>query len=332
MTINHFLSCDWGTSNFRLRLVALPDLNVLAEVSSEQGVSVLDKSWKEQKSADDAARYRFYTDVLKDHVGKLAGKTNVPVAGLRIVISGMATSTIGFVNLPYKGLPVMLDGSDLATKILPTYDQLAHDVVLISGVRSDDDVMRGEETQLIGCLTPDIAAHGGRQLIIHPGTHSKHMYIEAGQLTDFKTFMTGEAFKIFTTHGILRDNIVAGDLTEESLRHFINGVEYAQEAPLLHALFRTRTNDLFGQLSKEHNYHFLSGLLIGTELSILKEEHLNISLCCGPAMYGQYVAALQVLGLSDRVNILPPEWEEGSVVRGQATVLKRLMTKESEEG
>ena len=61
-----------------------------------------------------------------------------------VVISGMASSTIGLRELPYKPLPFAADGSDLVAEILaPTVD-FKHATLLISGVSSTDDVMRGE--------------------------------------------------------------------------------------------------------------------------------------------------------------------------------------------
>jgi 2-dehydro-3-deoxygalactonokinase len=37
----HFISCDWGTTNFRLRVVETNNLAVLAEYASDLGVKAL---------------------------------------------------------------------------------------------------------------------------------------------------------------------------------------------------------------------------------------------------------------------------------------------------
>lgn len=321
----HFFSCDWGTSNFRLRLVSHADLRVVEEFSSEKGVGVLVKAWGEKGVENEEARIRFYTDVLRDGVEKLKAHMGSPLKDVPVIISGMASSTIGLVNLPYQSLPIPTDGSGLKTRFFEPSGEFQHSILLISGLCSNDDVMRGEETQLIGCMTPEMEAYQGEQLIIHPGTHSKHITLQGGQITGFKTYMTGETFKLFSTHGIFRDNVVAGELDETSMRGFEQGVRDASAAPLLHAAFKVRTNDLFERLGKEENYHYLSGLLIGTELQALSDvKDIKMYLCSGPSLHTPYSAAMRVLGLDKKVEIFLPEWEECAVVRGQAKVLNRL--------
>ncbi len=41
MPIHPFISVDWGTTNFRLRLVEIPTLNILEERTSPHGVKHL---------------------------------------------------------------------------------------------------------------------------------------------------------------------------------------------------------------------------------------------------------------------------------------------------
>ncbi len=319
----HFLSCDWGTTNFRLRLVRRDDGAVLHETSDDKGVSDLAKAWGAKQSQDEAARTQFYTDVLRDGVRALEAAAGGTLAGLPVVISGMASSTIGLLELPYAPIPAALDGTGFRTGFLKSLPGFSHPVLLISGLCSEVDVMRGEETQLAGCLTPEMERAEMPLLVIHPGTHAKHMVVERGVLTGFRTFMTGELFKLFSTHGILRDNVTASDFDAAAQEPFGQGVRDAQEAPLLHAAFRVRTNDLFGRFDKGANYQYLSGLLIGTELQTLQDRTERMYLCSGPALHGPYSAALRVLGLHNRVTVFPAEWEEGAVVRGQAKVLAR---------
>ncbi len=319
----HFLSCDWGTTNFRLRLATADGAQVLAEAESDKGVSNLQKTWKEGGVQDEAARLRFYTDVLRDATRELQSRAGQGLQNLPVVISGMASSTLGLINLPYQSLPVPVDGSGFRTHRIGASEDFPHDILLISGLQHrEQDVMRGEETQLVGCLTPEMETHSGDQLIIHPGTHAKHITVSGGEITGFKTFMTGEFFKILSTHGILRDNVVINGFSDAALSPFEQGVQASLQQPLLHAAFRVRTNDLFARFSKEENYHYLSGLLIGTELQTLRDSGPEKKyLCAGPSLHAPYTAALRVLGLDEKVKSLPPEWEEGSVVRGQAKVL-----------
>lgn len=322
----YFLSCDWGTTNFRLRLVAHDDNKprVLHEVETEEGVKDLAAAWKEKDIADEAARKTFYTDVLRRAAGELKVQAPIDFDSLPIVISGMASSNLGLANLPYQKLPVSTDGSGFHTETFPATDAFPHPILLISGLRTDDDVMRGEETQLIGCLTPEMKEHSGEQLVIHPGTHAKHITVQAGRITAFRTFMTGETFKLYSTYSVLAGSVEEGPLDAAAMPHFEAGVQASQNEPLLHALFSVRTADLFARRNKRENLHYLSGLLIGAELGTLRtDDGVRKYLCAGPSLHTLYTAALRVLRLDEKIESLPPEWEEGSVVRGQAMVLAK---------
>src|SRR5262245_12577368 len=100
----------------------------------------------------------------------------------------MASSSIGMIEVPYKETQFKADGSDLKVKKIDRSKDFEHDTFIISGARTNNDVMRGEETQLAGCKdTGD-----KKSLYIFPGTHSKHILVKKGIAVSFKTFMTGE--------------------------------------------------------------------------------------------------------------------------------------------
>src|SRR5690606_26241077 len=61
------------------------------------------------------------------------------------------------------------------------------------------DVMRGEETEIIGHL----AAGGTDGLFVLPGTHSKWARTQGGRLTGFHSCMTGEVFALLRRDSIL---------------------------------------------------------------------------------------------------------------------------------
>ncbi len=65
----------------------------------------------------------------------------------------MASSSIGMKELPYARLPFALDGGHVQLMYFREERVFPHEIMLISGVKSDHDVMRGEETQLIGLGT-----------------------------------------------------------------------------------------------------------------------------------------------------------------------------------
>lgn len=315
----HFLSCDWGTTAFRLRLVERGNLEILAEASSKEGNAATAELWK-QANQPPEQRVAFYLAVVRPHVLALEAAVKTSLANVPVVISGMASSTIGLLELPYKSLPFAVDGSDLRTEtIAPTAD-FPHATLLISGVKSADDVMRGEEVQLVGCR---FAATPKEELFLHPGTHAKHVRVQYGQAVALRTYMTGEFFSLLSTKGILAASVEAGgELADDNnTAWFEEGVRASQGATLLHNAFLVRTNDLFKQATKTENYFYLSGLLIGSECQeLLAHLPARITLAGEPALVAHYSAALRVLGIAGRCPVRTKTAEEVTL-HGQLAVL-----------
>jgi 2-dehydro-3-deoxygalactonokinase len=297
---NLFLSCDWGTSSFRLRLIDAYGLKVLAEVSNTEGNASLFQKWK-ATGAEIDSRKDFYLSFLKENIDKVSAQFNENLDGLPIIISGMASSTVGMQELPYKELPFSLNGADLKTVHFPVTANFPHPFTLVSGVCSQDDVIRGEEIQLVGCQ-PDKRLK--EQVFIIPGTHSKHVFTVDDKVVDFSTYMTGELFSLLSGHSILSTTVEKqGALTtEENTKSFKQGVLDSFKANLLHSLFWVRTNQLFNKLSKESNYYYLSGLLIGTELKELKGTEKAITLLSSGILSESYLLALETLDLTKQVS------------------------------
>ena len=226
-----------------------------------------------------------------------------------IVISGMAGSSIGWKELPYARLPFRLDGSDAVV------NEIEPDTFLISGVRSEDDVMRGEETELLGLEI-------GREeaVAILPGTHSKHCVLRNGAMVSFRTFMSGELHALLGSHGILRQSVGPG--WDEAA--FLEGIDASIREPLTSSLFKVRTRSLLHGKSPESNGSFLSGLLIGSELSALPEG-VPLILAAAGSIASPYRLAFRALGLEGRSRILREEESAALAVRGQRKILERCV-------
>lgn len=315
-----FLSCDWGTSSFRLRLVEREGLKILAETSSKEGNAATAKLWKEANQPPEQ-RMAFYLAILQKHLKTLEETAKTTLNDVPVVISGMASSTIGMLELPYKDLPFATDGTDLATKLIEPTDDFKHPILLISGVRSEDDVMRGEEVQLVGCR---FEATAQEQLFLHPGTHAKHVLVHRGQAVSLKTYMTGEQFSLFSKNSILAASVEEGGKLEEGRNRqwFEQGVRDSQRANLLHNAFLVRTNELFKKATKRENYFYLSGLLIGSECyDLVLSPPASIVLAGEAVLVAHYGAALQELGIADSCPIQIKTAEEVTL-NGQLAVLK----------
>lgn len=312
--MNTFLGCDWGTSSFRLTL-ATWDGVVEGVVNNNNGIAATFQKWKEH-SGSESGRVEYYLNVIREGIAEAEGRFGVDLHGMPIVISGMATSSIGMINVPYGNIPFSLDGSDLVVHRLDADGKFSHPVYLISGVRSEDDVMRGEETQLVGVA--DDRALKGEHLYIFPGTHSKHIRAVDGRAVGFTTFMTGEFFEVLSKKSILADSVSEDGalLHRDNLDSFREGVLEGSRNNILNSAFHVRTRSLLGARAKEANYYFLSGLLIGSELGGLSQSAVTV--IGGEFILACYEEALRVLGVSG-VTIADGAQ---AVVRGQSRIIR----------
>lgn len=178
------------------------------------------------------------------------------------VACGMIGSRQGWVEAPYVDCPASL--AALSDRLVQApLDALA----IVPGVMTRDtagipDVMRGEETQLLGAVSPEASG----VLAVLPGTHSKWARVEHGRIVDFTTFMTGELYAILIDHSML--GRLAGHEPGRFAREpFTRGVARGlDDGELLHDLFGARTLSLCGELASDDVADWLSGLLIGREI------------------------------------------------------------------
>lgn len=174
---------------------------------------------------------------------------------------GMIGSRQGWVEAPYVECPASL------TALADCVVRAPQDALMIvPGIATRDghgipDVMRGEETQLLGAVAGD-----ERVLAVLPGTHSKWARVEYGRVVDFTTFMTGELFGVLIEHSMLGRlaGIEPGKFARDA---FSLGVARGlDEGELAHDIFGARTLSLTGELPLEDVADWLSGLLIGREI------------------------------------------------------------------
>jgi 2-dehydro-3-deoxygalactonokinase len=286
---SNLLCADWGTSNFRLFLTNIETEELLGVVEFPKGVAVLFQEWQSQKKVE---RVVFFRNFLQKKILELEKKLQIQLDGIPLVLSGMASSSIGIIEVPYANLPFNLSQPHLHFEKLESTSQFPNECFIFGGLSQSNDVMRGEETQILG-LQNHLKTKNC--LCILPGTHSKHILIKEGQVVDFKTFMTGELFHLISNHSILKNSIIATKVfTSLEEDWFKKGVEKAQNTNLLNALFAGRTNDILHQVPAQTNYFFISGLLIGSELKDLAETE-EVLLCCDSQLFLYYQLALELL-------------------------------------
>ena len=330
----NILCCDWGTTSFRLRLVERQNYEVLAEYLTKDGVAGTFRNWKEQ---DEINRFDFYAEILKNSIKELAKKTSFILDTIPVIVSGMASSSIGMEELPYAELPFESNGSQASVKVFKDFNGKDAPLVLVSGLKSHEDVMRGEEAQLMGLLKlNEISIQASEKIVfVFPGTHSKHITVKNRFVIDFQTFMTGEIYNILTEHSILKDSVLSGSGTvlmqPDEIKAFLKGVEISGTSALLHSLFTVRTGQLFGQFTKQQNSFYLSGLLIGSELRQLKDENYDrLVICSGKHLYEHYKRAAEAISLKFNTTYIQPELLDKATIAGQVQIFNATQTTSNE--
>ncbi|WP_439616548.1 2-dehydro-3-deoxygalactonokinase [Shinella sp.] len=247
MTEPAYVAVDWGTSSFRLWLIGR-DGGVIAERRSGEGMTT-------------AARTGF-ADVLASHLSAIAAP-----AGLPVLICGMAGAKQGWVEAGYLDTPAALSAIPAAAVRIPGMDA---DIRILPGLAQRDgaapDVMRGEETQLLGAASE---LGTGDHLVCMPGTHSKWVRLSGGKVQGFSTFMTGELFETIAKHTILSHAIADAGAISGGSAAFRDAVTWMVANPAIATsqLFSVRAGSLIAGLSPEDAKARLSGTLIGLEIA-----------------------------------------------------------------
>lgn len=309
---DNFISCDWGTSNFRLRLVDYATLKVLSEHTSDKGIKKCNVAYLEQ---NEWSREEYFINYLLGEINNSGMNTS---GNELIVASGMLSSSIGLREMDYVSIPVSFNGRELSSQMMALRGT-SH-LILVSGIRTDSDVLRGEETQAIG-LSYYLPPYGKGVLLL-PGTHSKHLFFDGGRFLNFQTYMTGELFDLFCRHSILEPALKSVEWTGRFETIFLDGVKTGIKKGLMSSLFSVRAKHLIYRNSREENYYYLSGLLIGAELSILQKHSEIIYLAASGVMHQLYRTALESFLPLERIVCFAPGLVDEAVLIGQKKILK----------
>lgn len=279
-----YVAVDWGTSSFRLWLIAR-DGSVLAERRSGEGMTT-------------AARTGFM-EVLASHLSAIAAPEGLPV-----LVCGMAGAKQGWVEAGYLDTPAALADIPAAAVRIPGVDA---DIRILPGLAQRDamtpDVMRGEETQLLGAAGE---LGDGAHLVCMPGTHSKWVRLSGGKVEGFSTFMTGELFEAITknttlSHAIAEAGPISGD--NPAFRAAVSRM-VANPALATNQIFTVRAGSLIAGLSPVDAKARLSGTMIGLEIAgalSLVAEGTPIALVVSGGLGELYKEALAAAGLSASV-------------------------------
>lgn len=293
------IGIDWGTTSFRAYRIAA-DGTVIDSVEAAEGI------------ANPPAGG--FEETFDRRVGPWLDKPGQ----LPVVVSGMISSRNGWRETPYIRAPA--DAAAFGAALTEHVSRAGHLLHFVPGLICDDpsgnpDVMRGEETQLVGCLA--LGVPDG--LFVMPGTHSKWAMTQKGRLQGFRTYMTGEVFAVMRLHSLL-GAFFDGEAWSEAA--FADGVaaSLADKDSVLHRLFTVRSRVLDRRMAADDTAAYLSGILIGEELRAgLADlaDDADLTVVGAGALVDRYLAALAVAGVGARPA------PDAAVARGHCEIAKQ---------
>ena len=265
---------DWGSTSFRAHLLN-PEGQIVETREASLGVTQIDLEFR--------------------HVLP----RNSRVAQSSIIACGMIGSSVGAIETDYCETPVGL--SQLTNSLVDAGSMFGRPMWIIPGVcttRSNvRDVIRGEETIAIGAT--GLFQHAERFMLCLPGTHSKWLQLNKGQIKHFETHITGELYASLPNMPLLSKSIASSPssphLTEPA---FKRGLEQAKSHPnLLHNLFTLRCHVLSKDITPMEGAAYASGVLIGTELvhAPIAGSDTPILLLSDGQLLNLYTTALETL-------------------------------------
>lgn len=268
------IGVDWGTTHARAWLLDAGG-EILARNKSDAGVSMVEPGG--------------FPGAFEVLCGRWP---RVPA-----VMAGMIGSRNGWVEAPYVSAPC--GAGDVAGAFAALENDRIH---IAPGVdfHAEDatyDVMRGEETKCFGAGVSD-------GILCLPGTHCKWVEMRAGRIIRFATFATGEVYGAMANSFLGRLAEDPGDDTGAP-----RGLAAAAlEGGVLRALFQARAQVLSGAMRGGQVRPFISGLLVGAEISgalAMFGAPARVHLIAGPPQSGLYPKALGARGAA--AALIDPE-------------------------
>jgi 2-dehydro-3-deoxygalactonokinase len=218
-----------------------------------------------------------------------------------MIACGMIGSRQGWIEVPYRECPAGAASIASALTRVPQTRLAIVPGLLCRDATGTPDVMRGEETQILGAFDEEDAGKRHR-IVVLPGTHSKWALVGTSGVETFATFLTGELYAVLREHSILGRLAVPGEdraALERGVRRSL-----ASDSSLPHDLFSARTLALTDELAPGAVDDYLSGLLLGAELAAgqrwLERQRVageHVHLIGDAALCERYACAFAVAGV-----------------------------------
>jgi 2-dehydro-3-deoxygalactonokinase len=312
-----FVAVDWGSTRLRLWRVDARGVPGRAH-ASDRGIGAV-------KTGEHRTVFLEALAALLDLGAESAAAASTAAADpADVYFAGMATSTLGWFQTPYLRVPVGLDDlrAGMRTERLeePPSERFPRGLRLalhfLPGVRTERDVLRGEEVEVFGLLGGDApGAPAADRVFVLPGTHSKwircagdrdagrgesHRIVESHRIADFVTVPTGDVLAALHRASVIGRTLPSSPVRVEGalLAAFDEGARAAFDQGPLSTLFKARALAVLDERRwpPESCSAYLSGALIAGELRERRHWTAGATLTIGgdPALAALYRRALGV--------------------------------------
>lgn len=258
--MSNYITIDGGTTNTRISLCRDHTIADTVKYNVGAGKAIENKT--------------ILRDTLRDGISEILTRNGVSENDITCILaSGMLTSEFGIYKLDHIEVPAGIGElrDNMEKAVLGDISDIPF--VFVRGVKtsSDDfdrmDMMRGEETELMGIIGDDC----GECVYILPGSHSKIIKTdENGKITELTTMLTGEMIAALSQNTILKDAL---DISESSLNieYLMKGFEYCREHGINKAAFKVRVlKNMFSKTADEVYSFFMGAVLCGEIWEIIK--------------------------------------------------------------
>ena len=289
----YLIAVDWGSSQFRAYLL---DVNgaIIEKIENDGGV------------------FKKQADSFVDFLYSSCDKWFRCVPGLPVIMCGMIGSRQGWVETAYLQCPLTV--WQLSKYLVKVPDSHDNPIFIVPGITSGSmsafpDVIRGEETQIIGLQSK---YQLDDTVICLPGTHSKWVSVSENKLNGFTTFLTGELYTAIRTTGSIQSVIRIDEFNQDA---FDEGIRISRKrGGLSHHIFSVRSRLVSGETGHGAFSSYLSGILIGVEISAgltFYPDIDNITLIGNSTLVHQYSLAFAKFGIDTE-----PISSDGASVNG----------------
>lgn len=282
--MDNYITIDGGTTNTRICLVKdgiLTDIVKIA-IGAKTGI-------------DDG---QALSSLVRNGICCILEDNNMQESDIsRIIASGMITSEFGLYEVKHTVLPAGIkELHDTAVEI-KLADISDIPFVFLRGVKSvtdkleTTDMMRGEETELIGM--------GGSTdgIYVLPGSHTKIIKVEDGRIASFSTALTGEMIAALSENTILKDAVALDSRIDEN--YLLEGVNYCEKNGLNEALFKVRVLKNVFSCNNAQIYSFFVGAVLSADAARIAEFKTNRVVIGGKA---ELASAYRII-LEERYSI-----------------------------